>query len=522
MPNTIYLINPADSYPTYYGTEVLESIGSSRVAAIADLTMTTVAALIPDGFEITICDEHISPADLETEAEVIAITGKSTQVERMISLAKEYRKRNKIVIMGGPYVSLCPDQMRPHCDILCRGESEEIAEQMFNDILNDCWKSEYVGTKPDLRTSPIPRWDLYHNEHAITGSVQTSRGCPFSCEFCDVIVYLGRKQRHKSIDQVIAELDLLYKYKYSTIFLADDNFTAYRQKAKELLKAIRDWNNNPEQRRVMFFTQLSIDISKDEEILTLLSEAGPFEVFIGLETPNEESLLATRKQQNVGIDIVQQVHRFFEHGISVTAGMIVGFDADTVDIFERQYQFAMNTSIPIFNTSVLVAPYGTPLYTRLEQEGRLYKKDEKGANIQLWDTNIVPKLMNREQLLKGTKWLANRLYNPKDFTERVLGFIDRLAIPEHWKSNSRNMHAAGMKQAEIDGSKIIYNLVRLGQPEAAMIEDIFQAMKRKPETKILVTSILLRYAQIRYMYEQMGVWEKNAEALSELRQEALV
>jgi len=522
MPKSIYLINPADSYPTYYGTEILNNLGSSQVTAIADLTMTTVAALIPDGFDITICDEHISSADLESPAEVIAITGKSTQVERMIELAREYRQRGKIVLMGGPYVSLCPEQMRPHCDILCRGESEEIANQMFNDILNDCWQSEYIGGKPDLTTSPIPRWDLYPNEYAISGSVQTSRGCPFSCEFCDVIVYLGRKQRHKSVEQVTTELDLLYKYNYRTVFLADDNLTAYRRRAKELLKGLRDWNNNPDRQRVFFATQISIDTARDEEILDLLSESGPFEVFIGLETPNEESLLATNKKQNVGVDIVRQVHRFYEHGVGVTAGMIVGFDADTTDIFERQYQFAMATLIPIFNMAILMAPYGTPLFARLEKEGRLYNKDEKGANVELWDTNIVPKLMTREQLLAGTKWLANKVYHPEAFTQRILGFIDMLQIPDHWQKNSRKVSFAKMKQAEIDASKIIYSLTRLGDQEAKMMSTIFQALEKKPETKVLVTSMLLRYAQIRYMYEHMGVWEPNFDNLNYLKEEMLV
>ena len=522
MAKSIYLINPADSYPTYYGAEVLAHLGFSSVASIADLTMTTVAALIPDDFEITICDEHITPADLDTKAEVVAITGKSTQVERMIALAQEYRKRGKIIMMGGPYVSLCPEQMRPHCDILCRGESEEIASQMFNDILNDCWQSEYVGGKPDLRTSPTPRWDLYPNNYAMSGSVQTARGCPFTCEFCDVIQYVGRKQRHKNIEQVIKELDLLYEHNYRVIFLADDNLTAYRHRAKELLKALSDWNNNPEQKRVLFTTQLSIDTAKDEQILNLLSQAGPFEVFIGLETPNEESLLATNKKQNVGVDLVRQVHRFFEHGVSIVGGMIVGFDADTTDIFERQYQFAMSTSIPIFTLGVLIAPPATPLFERFQAENRLYETDEVGDIGSLWATNIIPKLMSREQLFIGTKWLANRLYHPEAFTERVLGFLEKLQVPEHWQENSQVLSSTQLKKSEIAAANVIYSLTRLGEQEGKMLSIIFKASKKKPEAKKLIASILFSYAQIRYMYHSMGVWESDPRKLNFIKQEVLV
>ncbi|MGB3514354.1 MAG: radical SAM protein [Microcoleaceae cyanobacterium] len=514
MAKSIYLINPADSYPTYYGAEVLTHLGLSQAAYMADLTMTTVAALIPDDFEITLCDEHIAPADFNTEAEVIAITGKTTQVPRMITLAQEFRKRGKIVLMGGPYVSLCPEQMRPHCDILCRGESEEIASQMFSDILNDCWKSEYIGNKPDLTTSPIPRWDLYPNDYALSGALQTARGCPFTCEFCDVIQYVGRKQRHKSNEQVIKELDLLYEYNYRVVFLADDNLTAYRHRSKELLKALAEWNNDRVE-RVLFTTQLSIDTAQDEQILDLLSESGPFDVFIGIETPNEESLLATNKKQNLRGDLVQQVHSFFEHGVGITGGMIVGFDADTIDIFERQYRFAMSTSIPIFTLGMLVAPSATPLFDRLKEEGRLYETNGAGAAVDPWTSNIVPKLMSREQLFTGTKWLANRLYHPEAFTERVLGFLDKLQIPEHWQKNS-HVHSTKLKKAEIDASKVIYSLTRLGEQEAKMLSTIFQALKKKPEAKMLTTAILFRYAQIRYMYQKMGIWESDQKNLVSL------
>jgi len=161
-------------------------------------------------------------------------------------------------------------------------------------------------------------WDIYPNDRALSGTLQTSRGCPFECEFCDVIQYLGRRQRHKSVAQVLRELDALYRIGYRFVFLADDNFTAYRTRAKELLVALRDWNAQQERGEVGFTTQVSIDAAKDEELLKLCAEAGLTHVFIGIETPNEDSLRETKKHQNLRINLADQVQRFLDHGIAVT------------------------------------------------------------------------------------------------------------------------------------------------------------------------------------------------------------
>lgn len=509
MPRSIYLINPRENFPTYHGTEVFESLNLERASLIADLTMTTVAALIPDDFEISLCDEHICEADLETPAEVIAITGKSTQGDRMITLAQEYKARGKIVMMGGPYVSLSPEKFRPFCDIMVIGEAEEIAEKMYSDIRNGYWQSEYIGTKPDMRTSPIPRWNLYPNDRALMGSVQTSRGCPFSCEFCDVIQYVGQKQRHKSIEQVINELDALYNYGYRKVFLADDNFTAFRHRSKELLKALRDWNQIQTEGRMFFATQLSIDTAKDTEILQLLSEAGPFDVFIGLETPNEDSLLETGKKQNLGVNLVDQIQKFFDYGIGITGGMIVGFDHDHIDIFQKQYEFAMSTSIPIFTLGALIAPISTPLFEKMKKENRLSKNELVGANTEPWNTNIIPLNMSREELFIGMRWLANRLYHPFAFGDRLLGFIKQLGEPDFFSKENSFNKIRKLSNLQANVVKVIRNIANLGQYEAEMMSQIMKALSQKPIARPYVMSILFQYAQIRYMYEKGDFWESS-------------
>ena len=239
MGKSICLINPVADMPSYFSAESLAARGLQPAISTADLSIALVAGMVPEGLGVKLCDENITPIDFDIDADYVGITGKVSQWHRMKAVATEFRRRGKTVLIGGPYASLSPGSVRPHCDILVRGEIEEIAPQIFADLISGDWKREYVGTRPDLRTSPMPRWDLYPNDRAIMGSVQTSRGCPFECEFCDVIQYLGRKQRHKQIDQVIAELDQLYDLGYRMVFLADDNFTVYRAHAKTVSRWAR-------------------------------------------------------------------------------------------------------------------------------------------------------------------------------------------------------------------------------------------------------------------------------------------
>ncbi len=427
MSRSIYLVNPIADFPTYFSAEVVREWGHEPAVCLADLTLPTVAAMAPEDFEVELCDEELTPIDFDTDADFVAITGKVSQWERMRTIAAEYRRRRKTVILGGPFASLCPEVVGDHCDILVRGEMEEIAGGFFSDLRGSSWKQEYVGTRPSLDLTPTPRWDLYPNDRALTGAVQTSRGCPFECEFCDVIQYLGRQQRHKPIANVLRELDELYRLGYRSIFLTDDNFSIARRRAKELLAALKEWNDRQVNGKVRFLTQLSIDAARDDELLRMCAEAGLLQVFIGIETPNEDSLRESKKRQNTGIDLVEQVRKFSDHGIMVIAGMIVGFDGDGLDIFERQYDFAMSAAIPILTLGALVARAATPLHARMKSEGRLA---DDGSEIAAapWATNINPKHMTKEELLWGIQWLANRLYEPSAFAERVLRFIDRFNI----------------------------------------------------------------------------------------------
>jgi radical SAM superfamily enzyme YgiQ (UPF0313 family) len=505
MSKSIYLINPANDYPSYFGAEVFAGWGGRPAVNNADLATTTIAGLLPEDFNAFLCEEHVMPVDFEIDVDYVGITGKISQRSRMIALAKEFRRRGKTVIMGGPYASLSPDVLRPYCDILVRGEIEEIFGEICDDLRTSSWRPEYVGGKVDLSNCTIPRWEQYPNERARTGTLQTSRGCPFECEFCDVIQYLGRKQRHKPISLVLAELDQLYRYGYRSVFLADDNFTVFRSRAKELLEALRDWNDRQEDGPVSFATQVSIDSAKDEQLLRMCAEAGLKWVFIGIETPNEDSLKETKKRQNTRVDLVQQVERFFDHGIYVVGGMIVGFDSDGPDIFRRQYEFAMAASIPIFTLGALVAPQATPLHARMKKLGRL-EEDGIESPATPWDTNIIPHQMTRPQLLEGMSWLYNNLYHPVALTERVSSFVGKLKSITSPEKLARSANRPSVRPVEIDLMASIAKLAALGPAEAKMSSDLARLATKNIAARSFIKDTLMSYAQIRYMSERGSFW----------------
>jgi radical SAM superfamily enzyme YgiQ (UPF0313 family) len=508
MGKSIYLINPASDSPGYFTAEVYGAWGLGPAAMMADLAIPTVAGMVPKDFDVRICDESVCPIDFDMSVDFVGITGKISQWGRMVAIAREFRQRGKTVLIGGSYASLSPEIVRSHCDILVQGEMENTFQELFSDLRAGRWKTEYIGDRPDLTNSVMPNWAMYPNERAVMGAVQTSRGCPFECEFCDVIQYLGRRQRHKSVSQVLRELDEVYRYGHRYIFLADDNFTAHRARTKELLAALRKWNVRQDRGHVRFVTQVSIDAAKDEDLLKKCSEAGLTQVFVGIETPNEDSLRETKKRQNLKVNLVEQIQHFLDHGISVTGGMIVGFDSDGPDIFERQYQFAMSTPIPIFSVGALVAPAQTPLYARMIKEGRIVSSGSEVAAAP-WSTNIVPRQLTSEQLLQGIKWLCNSLYRPSAFGERVLRFIDSLGGRQDPQHAEGIWQARSLRTIESESIDLLSNLIRLGPGEQVMWTRIRKGISRKPESAEFVIPMLVQYLQIRYMYEHGHFWDSH-------------
>src|SRR4051794_8434806 len=495
MPS-LHIINPAQSAPGYHTAEAFADAGGGWTQ-VADLSVTTVAALAPFGWEVRVTDEAVAPIDLEAPSDFVALTGKVTQRRRMIELASEFRRRGRTVLIGGSFASLNPEDMRPHADILVTGEIEQLAPKLFGDLAAGAWSSHYDGGQADLSSSPIPRWDLYPTDRAMLGALQTTRGCPFNCEFCDVIQYQGRKQRHKNIDQVAAELSELYAHGFRDVFIVDDNFTVHRRWARQVLDLFARWNEEHAADPVRFLTQASLDVARDADLLARCRAAGMRTLFIGVETVNEESLKETGKRQNLLLPLAEAVSRIVENGIAVEAGVIVGFDHDGPDIFKTLLDFFQASPLPFLSIGVLTAPAKTDLHKRLAREGRIIGEVWQVAAGNPFETNIRPLRMDRDALLRGTRKLAIELYRPERFEQRMLNLIDRYGAADP-ETRSRPARDASGRRRALD---MIRRISARGPGEAAMAANVLRQAAQKPAVLAAVLPSLVRYEQARYVLD---------------------
>lgn len=415
----LLLINP--KYPESFWTfrwAVSEVLPGKR-AVNPPLGLATLAALCPSHWQVSIIDENVEPLPLEPEADLIGIAGMGVQFPRQRELLEYYRGRGHFVVAGGSYASLCPEQYERLADSVICGEAELIWPRFCADFEAGCAQALYRETNAiDLRTSPTPRFDLLELSLYTTATMQFSRGCPYMCEFCDIIVMFGRKPRHKSLDQIGRELDVLREHGVRKIFFVDDNLIGNVKVAKSLLGFLVDYQER-HRYSFSFGTEASLNLAQDEELMELFRAAHFRWAFIGIESPDEASLRETRKLQNVRESPLTAVQRIHAHGIEVLAGFIVGFDNDTVATFESQYEFIVRSGIQTAMIGLLNAMPRTPLYERLRAAGRLREQDSGGDNTKL-DTNVVPLGMSREELISGYRRLHERLLGNGAIARRII------------------------------------------------------------------------------------------------------
>lgn len=487
----LYLIAPTPSF----GKETLVSDKVLNIdepyALMASAGITTVAALFGDAFNIRLCDELIEEVDFDDLSEVIGISMNVSQAFRGIEVARRFRAMGRTVIMGGPHVSLAPEFFEGEADCLVIGEFETVSDQVRRDLQEGNLKPSYICGKANLETSPVPRWDLYRNDRAVTGVIQTSRGCPFECNFCDVIQYLGRHQRHKPGEQVVAEAQFLYEHGYRSINLSDDNFTVYRKRSRALLEVLAAWNGRDGRDPVQFATQASMDLSRDADLVQMCSEAGLRDVFIGIETSNEDALKECKKRQNLRQDLVAETSKIVSGGVIVTSGMMVGFDSDDLSCFERQFEFGMALPVVNLRVSVLVAPIATPLYTQMAAEGRLVQDDHSSLcpGGDLW-TNIEPRNMTRKQLAEGAIWLVDALLDPDNVIPRFQHLASLLAPPpEH-------LHRSGKAVSNGSGASGVLKLIKkCARDKGArqVIDEVSELTRQRPEIARDLSAALVSY-----------------------------
>src|SRR5215813_2608750 len=414
----IYLVAPRNPESFWTFDRILPSL--KKKCLFPNLSLPTVAGITPRDHEVVLCDENVEEIDFDTDADIVGLTGYVVHTQRIFEIAAEFRRRGKFVVAGGPFASLCPEQLRDKVDVLFVDEAEYTWPQFLKDYEAGAWKAEYnQHEKPSMHDSPLPRFDLLKIDRYRTMTIQFARGCPFNCEFCDIIVMYGRKPRTKTVEQVMAEVLEIHRLGVRNIFVVDDNFIGNKPLAKQLLHALADWqkaNGYP----IEFLTEVTLNIAQDDELLRLMRQANFATIFIGIESPRAESLQETHKTQNLRENILDSVHRIQRAGIDVMAGMIVGFDHDDPSIFEEQFRFIQDARIPVSMTGMLNAVPKTPLYKRLRKAGRVIAES---VGDQFVFTNIIPQGMSRAQLYEGYKNLLARLYSYRNYRRRVMQLI---------------------------------------------------------------------------------------------------
>lgn len=429
----VLLINP--EFPDTYWSFRHALPFEGRRCVFPPLGLLTVSALLPADWEKRLVDLNVQPlktADIEW-ADMVFATAMLVQKDSLRDVVKQSKALGKRVVLGGPYVTSTREELPP-ADHLFRGEAETTLPQFVADLARGEAKAIYEAPeRPQLSMTPIADFGLANMKRYSAMSVQYSRGCPFSCEFCDIIEIYGRVPRTKSNQQVLAEFDALRDLGWrGTLFIVDDNFIGNKKNVRTLLPELAKWqkaNGYP----FSLITESSINLADDEALLENMREAGFHRVFIGIETPVEESLQEAQKTQNRG-NLIDSVKVIQSYGIEVMAGFIVGFDNDPVDIFERQIDFIRRSAIPLAMVGLLNALPDTQLWKRLEREGRLLGSDATGNNT-VCTFNFKTR-MDPAFLVQGYQSIMRTIYSPREYYERVLDSMKRtahqLAEPNHY------------------------------------------------------------------------------------------
>jgi len=495
----IHLVTPKNPPSFWTYDEILPVLGKRCI--FPNLSMPTLAGLTPPPHEVVLCDENVEDIEFDIAADIVGVTGYIVHRERMFEIIDEFRRRGRFVVVGGPFASLCPEQLRGRCDALFVDEAEETWIRFLADFEAGVPKSEYQPEeKPDMTLAPTPRFDLLRVDryHALT--IQFARGCPFNCEFCDIIVVYGRRPRAKRVDQVMREVRECHRLGARQVFIVDDNFIGNKKLAKELLRELACFgleNGYP----LDFQTEASLNVAQDEELLGLLRAANFTTIFIGIESPRKASLAESKKTQNLRGDLIENVRRIQSYGIQVQAGMIVGFDHDDATIFEEQLRFIQEARIPVSMTGMLQAMPKTPLHERVEREGRLVA-ESTGDQFVL--SNIVPSQMSRRALYEGYRWLAEQLYDFGNYRARTLAFLLSRGSQIH---GGRNLRAGDLRRL----ASVLRDTLLLGGPRRAWftLSLLGATLLRRPSViKEAVSFAIVHKAFYEYMRQLLTVLDR--------------
>jgi radical SAM superfamily enzyme YgiQ (UPF0313 family) len=400
-----------------------------KKAGAPPLGLLTVAAMLPSEWGKKLVDLNgtsLTDKDLAW-ADYVFVSAMIVQRESARAVIRRCKAVGAKVVAGGPLFTMEHEHF-PDVDHFVLNEAELTLPLFLADLSNGCAQHVYATNEyPDIHQTPVPLWRLANLKHYDTISIQFSRGCPFNCDFCNVTSLLGHRPRTKTPAQIIAELDGLYALGWrKSVFFVDDNFIGNKKQIKsEVLPALIKWRKG--KIGMPFSTEASINLADDPELLCLMTQAGFDTVFVGIETPNEDSLTECSKNQNKGRNLVESVKQLQRAGLQVQGGFIVGFDNDSPTVFQQQIDFIQKSGIVTAMVGLLQAPLGTRLYERMLKEGRLVN-EFSGDNVD-GSTNIIPR-MGLEPLQEGYRKILEKIYAPQFYYERVLTFLREYQPPK--------------------------------------------------------------------------------------------
>ena len=475
-------------------------------ALLPPLGLITVAAILPQEWEFKLVDHNvreITESDWDW-AELVVISGMIVQKEDMLAQISAAKQRGKLVAVGGPYATTSPQEVEA-ADFLILDEGEITLPMFIAAIERGDRRGVFRSTeKPAVTQTPIPRYDLLDMSAYDNMSVQFSRGCPFQCEFCDIIVLYGRKPRTKTPEQLLAELECLYDLGWrGAVFMVDDNFIGNKRNVKLLLKELKVWM---EQKGYPFglTTEASVDLAKDDELMELMVECNFKKVFLGIETPDQDSLALTNKFQNTRDPLTESIDKITRAGMQVMAGFIIGFDGEKAQAGDRIVQFVEQTAIPMAMFSMLQALPSTALWNRLEKEGRLLNGS---ANInQTTLMNFVP-TRNIEDIATEYVDAFWQLYDPAAYLNRIFRYYMKLGESKNvvskrtsWKS----IRALGL---------LLWKQGVLAQTRLLFWRNLIQVLVKKPrqlEIYLTLCAYLEHFVEYRFIVrEQINIQLEN-------------
>ena len=416
----ILLVYPRDPDTFWNFRHVLRFV--AKRSAFPPLGLLTVAAMLPEDWELKLVDTNVEPlVDRDIIwADWIFLSGMIVHMDSASEIARRSAALGRPVVAGGPLFTT-GHQGFPQIRHFVLGEAENVIADLIADMRAGTVKPTYRGAEfPDVRKTPVPRWDLVDLRHYVTMPVQFSRGCPFECEFCDIVAVYGRVPRTKSPAQLIAELEALRRAGWrNMVFIVDDNFIGNKRRVKEMLEALVEWRERvrPE---MGFLTEASVNLAEQKDLLDLMVRAGFKKVFVGLETTVPESLQECQKVQNEKRDLADVVRAIQAAGLEVMGGFIVGFDNDPLDVFRRQFEFIQRSGVVTAMVGLLTALPQTRLYERLAREGRMLAGSIGNNTAAV--LNFVPRL-DRGWLLSEYRQLMRSLYAPENYYRRVRAFL---------------------------------------------------------------------------------------------------